>query len=810
MTVSANRLRVQRDTGGGYQAADWLSQNVSVRWPLSALPTATLGVTLAQGWAVQTGAGLVPLAQLADDDVRYRIWTDSGNPGLDALLFEGRAAGVSYHLDAGRRAAALQLVHIGDELRWPVAAAVHGQLLLTVAAEEGLSATPPTLTQQTAVPRIVTALDCVFNPRGTPNCLARDGYWYLTPDDTVSGHPGVLPLFTHTRAASAAPWTWARVLLYLLGLPRLRMVATERSARVTLGELTSFDFREAPAADGLTLTQRITQSGWHLVEPDEDALDDDPWAQILLRRPNGHSVEGLDWLTAWEHTLARCGLVWAWDPLLVDGAWRWGLRVEAPDSGAPRYVRLPTPDWASGDKEWAETTAQANVSSLDLEGSFAETVNSLAPVGAVNRREVTIALVPGWAADDWWDVDVDDPVAVQAALDRVGTDEWRAKYEEGAGGGSARTAATAAVGRLWGVNTHGAWNDYHRAKGPWARPPEPNPQQLADPYRLFDLADVRLGPRNPDWDPEEPDAAPEFLRGGAAVRARRFGNCLTGLAPHAPRPPLVEISFDVGDHWRLTTCEACVSTWDLRVWLRAADLLTETQCVADWPHPGMTLAEAYIRGWLRLRITATIDTDDCAELTAVRLDEHTLSRRVRHQQIERRGDWELARRDDRLPAGSPPGTLATPFGNSIFNLGLYPEAPVWPSRLRDDDTVCYRDLLALLRGMDRRRWRGAVEIPWLQLCAPGELRPNAAAPPTAGYRPGDLLVGLETQQVGSGGPPAGWQNYELLLLATAGGTGMVGALIVEVEWLCQTDPPAVRTRLAIEDRARVLALGGRR
>jgi len=811
MTTTAERLRVERNSGSGYQAADWLGADVTVRWPLAALPTATLGVTLAQGWAVQAGAELLPLEQAAQDDVLYRVLTDTGNPAADQLLFEGRVQSVGYHLDGGARRAVLRLAHVGDELRCPVAAAVRGQLMLTTAAEEGLSAVPPTLTPQTAVPRVVTALDCVFNPRGVANCASRGGYWYLTPDDTVQGGTGVLPLFMHARTNQAVPWTWARVLLYLLALPRMQIVANELVERLTLDRLTEFDFREAPAADGLTLTERLTQSAWHTLEPGEDELPDDPWAQILLRRPNGHSIEGLSWLAAWEHTLARCGLVYTWEPIRVNGAWRWGLRVETCDSGAPRYVRLPTPEWTSGDKPWAETQAQANVSSLDLEADFGEMINSVGPAGAVNRREVTIELVPGWPANADWDVDPNNPSAVQAAIDKLGSAEWRAKYVEG---GTQRTAATLAVGRLWGVNTHGAWSAYHRDAGPWAAPPDPNPEGRPDPYRLFDLADVRLGPRNPEWDPGDPEAAPEFLRGHSAVRARRFGNCLTGLAPNAPRPPLVEISFDAGAHWRLTTCEACVSTWDLRVWLRAADLLTETQTVADWPDPGRSLPEAYIRGQLRLRITATIDTDDCCELTALRLDGHTLSARTRHLVLQRRDDWALARRDDYWPPGSAPPELPIPMGNSLFNRVLYPSAPEWPSHLRDDDDACYRDVVALLRGTDRRRWRGAVEVPWLQLCDVAALRDawehDEAAPPAAGYRPGDLLVGLETQEFGSGEPPPGWQNYELLMLAAARGAGLVGALIVEVEWLCMADPPAVRTRLAIEDRGRVLALGGRR
>ncbi len=776
-------LKVFRLDGGTEQPVPWAGSAVSVAWRVNELPRAEIDVALAEGFGVDTGAGVRPLQEvltnpadgrLRDDEI-YRVRTDRGLGAPDDVLFDGFIERVAYGVDARGRRATLRMVHVADVLRAERRYQVLGQLWLDRAGIEGLTASPPTHTLSTVAPREVPALECVFNPRGRKNCY-KD---LLRPESTGAIECDYLPVFTWPHKPDANWWNWARVLLYLLGVARLEIAGSPPVAR--LGELTAHKFVELPAADGKTLTQRIIEAGYHASEPDDPAQEpDEPWARALLGRPNGHSIEALDWLTAWRYTLARCGLIWSLEPTDMDGV-RWGLRVEHPDELQALEVRLPTPGWKSHDKPWEETLARAaNVSMLDLQADY-DLVNSLGPSGAEDRREITVELVPGWRKNDDWDVNPASGEAVNAALAKLATPEWEDKYTlHGLGTNPLADAGLWNVGRLWGLNTHGAWNGYGRDWGPWIKP---QPPTHPGAYKAFDLADVRLARQH-----GEP---PVFVQGESTLRPRALGNCLSGLTSRTPLPPIVEVSFDEGAHWRVCTAGAEASTWDLRVWLGADDPRAETQTNPAWPNPGMSLPEAYIRGKLRLRVTATIGTDTRFGYGGFTLTGHTISRRERHRVLQRPQQWAMARRDD---------YEGMPMGNSLLNVEWNQGAPLRPvPGERDDYTVAERDMRRLLHATDRVVWRGAVEIPWLQYVAV-----DVGGAVTDGYRPAAALIGLACE---SDGEPVRPELYRLEFRAAVP-EGAVGALIGEVVWNYRQDPPAASTRLHLEDRSRLVNAGG--
>lgn len=769
-------LKIFKLVGDSEMPVPWAGPAVQVAWRLNELPHAEVDAALAEGWAVDTGEGLRPLQELVRDDEVYRIRTDrGGGAGPDDVLFDGFIQRVGYGVDARGRRATLRMIHIADVLRTERRYHVRGQLWLDRAGLEGLTSTPPTHTLTSVIPREVPALECVFNPRGQQNCY-KD---ILRPPSIGGIEADYLPVFTWPRKPDAKWWTWARVLLYLLGLPRLETVG----GQPRLGELTAYKFIELAGADGQTLTQRILAGNYHRMEPDDPAAPETPWAQALLGRPNGHSLEGLDWLTAWRYTLARCGLIWSMEPSQIDEHVRWGLRVEHPDQLQALTVRLPTPAWKSYDKPWQETLERAaNVAMLDVEADY-DLVNSLGPSGAEDRREITVELVPGWRENADWDVDPANGEQIAAAVAQLATPGWEDRYTlHGMGTSPLGDEGLWNVGRLWGLNTHDAWRNYGRNWLPWIKP-QPGPPSQPGAYKLFDLADVRLA--------RQTGQPPMFVHGESTVRPRALGNCLSGLTSRTPLPPFVEISFDEGQHWRTCTAGAEASTWDLRIWLGADDLRGETQTNPAWPNAGMSLPEAYIRGLLRLRVTGTIVTDSRFGYAALALTGHTLSGRERHRVLQRPLQWAMARRDD---------YEGIPMGNSALNTELYPAAPDRPvAGFRDDYEVAERDMRRLLRSLDRVIWRGAVEIPWLEYVVVDTL-----GQVTQGYRPAAALAGLQCE---SAGEPQNPEYYRLDFQAAIPEEA-VGALIGEIVWSYRQDPPAASTRLNLEDRSRLVNLGG--
>ena len=126
-------------------------------------------------------------------------------------------------------------------------------------------------------------------------------------------------------------------------------------------------------------------------------------------------------------------------------------------------LKLPSGEYTTHDKTWEQVAEDANVTASQIVRDCSRITNEYSRRrGAGGVRGDGRARGRAGRADDWWDVEPDDPDAVNEALDRIGSEEWQTRY-------NARYAMHADyrghVGRLWGLNTLGDWTDYWRRTG---------------------------------------------------------------------------------------------------------------------------------------------------------------------------------------------------------------------------------------------------------------------------------------------------------------------------------------------------------
>lgn len=751
-------VEVRRGGSGPAVVVPWLGHDVRVTWPLDGLPQATLGVHLYEGWAVNLGTpdavNLRPLWEQLEDDDLVTIRTARPNPSTDYVLFEGYVERIQYRCTAEGRKANVYLVDVADTLR--TEELLGGQWRLSQAStvalddpEEPLGVVPANR---------YDAHDCVFNPNGTGNSR---GELLDLSDGTATVS---VPIFTHTRDANRVAWTWGRVLLYLLYAPRLVDGETD------LGTLGRLDFVELPADDGLTLAERMSANeDWLTWDPDTmPPPANSPWGRRLLGKPVNHVLEGLDWWSALLLTCQKCDLhVLRETRSNGFGTPERGLRIVCQDDARSVLVNAPSPHLDVA-RPWQQVRAAADVVTADLEQDCSRCVNEVDVLGAAYQREITVELVPGWAHAGDWDVDPANAPAVQAKVDATATEAWAQKYNRS--GPLHERDGHWERGRLWGLNTCGTWDDYGRTFAPW----------VEDKYKLLDLHTLRLVDQE----------------GAHAVTQRVPQQCLTGISATTPYPPVIEVSFDAGAHWRYLAALPQVSQRDLRVYLEMDDLRQETQNNASWPNFGYTLPEAYIRGQLRLRMTCGVTLDTRFGFTGLTGTTPTLSGRRRRAVVQRPRELLHTLRDDDVPSGEH-------AGNSQWNKVLYPAAPTRYGRTRNDSQAALALGGRVLAAADRVKWRGPVALP--DLVFPE----YAGGDPTGGFRPGDCVAALASEETINGGAAPRWWT---LVLAEAGGPGDLTAapLIAQVEWWRVERPLACGTRLTLGDNRSGVVVGGGR
>lgn len=753
--LEADPLVVRRRVapGGLLETLPFLGAGLEVTWPVNSLPTARLDVTLAEGWGVALGEGVaamtVPLRDLVSDDHEIVIETAHADASVNTRLFEGFVSRISAAARPHVRTAELYLVALPDVLRTEGAALVYGQLRVPLSELGGGEA---------ALPRLYDGLDCVLNPNGRGNC----GLTRLQVPRTGGGtDTWTLPVFVSPEQSDAVRWTWARWLLYLLAWPRL--IYGDRALVTGVGTFTRYGFHEAPPELGdatgahADLHALITERGYECLEPDESGAQSDPWARALLGMPLNFAAEAMNWADAWQHTCARAGIGYRWELQPGDyGEWRYALRAMVPQIARLTTAGLPSVYFDTSTKTPAQIHAAANVEACEFTLDYEAAANSIEAVGATQRFEVTLELVPGWELDDHWDVDAANAPAIDAALAWAGEpgeeNEFAARYARS----GSEHYRYALVGRLWGLNTYGAWDMRWRPWGPWT----------IERYAIFDLH-LHGGVGDPD----------EGLVGLYAPRPRRFLPCLTGNVPHAPLPPLLETSADSGASWVQMPGQFTVSRGDLRVYLADDDLRAVEVPVAG--ADPLSLVEAYIRGRLRLRITASIEGDYRLRGLAYQVP-GGLGRRERHVQLLRSA-WDWRRRD------------AMYAGNSRFNRALHPDAPDSWADARDDRVAMSGEAARVGELLAGVRHRGSVQVPWIVWP-----RFDAAGGPLSGYMPGNQVQALQSELDPVSGAHWDWALNVLDPAEPAQRYSMIAA----VRWQYRQDPPAVATVLELAEPGR--------
>jgi len=373
------------------------------------------------------------------------------------------------------------------------------------------------------------------------------------------------------------------------------------------------------------------------------------------------------------------------------------------------------------------------------------------------RVELTMRLLPGWLPDSWWDIDPSNSTALQAALARVNTDEWDARYLSGS-----IAEATMHHGRLWVLNESGEYSYTLHADGsidasyPFKR--TAGPYSAAATWLPYDFSQLVSGSGGGNV-PGIPELAVRTRR-GFACRRRRF---LPPLAEHpdsgAPVPMCVWLSAS-GD----------AGPWYYADWVELHAL--EDQCaiiIRDRDLRQITLGEetfvtAYIKGLLRVRITAVVELDDQVVGDA-RLAENQMVLPWATV-LDRRGQLHAELRS--VPANTLWNTWG--FTTPADNTGDFARARMMARRVLDESGL--------------RRAPGLVSIPYL-------LQPSRSAP-WDNYQVGDEVYSIETDLAGT--------RIDLAQQVGADGAQRSAPVLCGVTYRYRSaNPPDMATMLQIED-----------
>lgn len=764
------------DGAGGYGAevaAPWLSAKWDVLQPAGDLPTARCRVQLYSGMAINTtpegSATLVQIEAALPDDALVTIRTDAEEPGDNECLFQGFVQRVRRSAAGGQYQAEVELIDRLDAVARggpktsPAAAETHsaiaysfyGQFWCKRTGLAALLADPV----EAIVPRLVDSHEtpCVFNPDGRGNCHAVMARFEEAEAPFGWGETIRLPLFTYERDVHARRWNWARVLLYVIARLRITEAGTVR-----------------PPPIGLHFRNLIDNL---IVAADYDDGDDvsalEPVEQLLTRAPKSFSLQGRNWVEALAWTCANAGLLPVKEVYVddADGTIRHAIRFEVPGSGRTTPIKLAGPGFRSDDKAWADVLAATQVEGFSIERSFDACVNEARLIGGAITCEVTVGLVPLWVYDaarsPQVDVDPGNSTAVSAAIAAITSSGW-GKYVRGGERSLAsfNDADNALVLRHWGVPdapvrgeadpaTGGFKSAFARPWGPWQ----------AAAYALYDWAAVEHG--------ETGGPAGPFSGADMVARPRPLRECCTSLDGGKRLPPLVEWSADSGTTWRALNASVRIAASRPAIYLEQEDLQS---LVAPG---GETFAGAYIRGTLRLRVTASIAGDKADRPGDLAESDLTLSRRRRGRLLLQPEDAAYEIRDD---VGGTSG------GNSIFQGDA-----TKPAVERLDLDALDRLTLAVERG-DRVKMAGTLQLP--------RIRVPADSLASADLRVGEEVSGFEAQV---GADAVHSLSFESRADDAAGAT----IVAVRYRFALGDDetPPIALTELVLDDASRYVRLG---
>lgn len=647
----------------------------------------------------------------------------------------------------------------------------------------------------------VGAQPLIFNPKGVPNCHPVP----VTCEDETKVYVFCDP----ESEARAIPWTYAKALRYI-------QFAALQSAQPEPQTGARYDIGWSANLGGVKDTPwlrkyRLDFGNFNaLIDPllSEDAYQGGGaiGKAALLVAPANLSCETVSVLEAFAHVCERGALMLTYrhlfktppsdDDAPPDGGGSyqqsekvgytslllkvrgWRSVAGQPGSVTGRYLSVPS-DYVYNPnpsmKHPYDTMSQ--VEKVRRTGCVGGSIlfdhsgrrNRVFDVGDAVQYEVTVELRPGWKPDPWWDnIDPNDPAAVAAALARIGTAEWNARYS-----GTPSAGGYGIVGRLWVLNEDGAFRkgDYKRLSGPW------NTDEVWEPFNFraeCNLKDLEARGGN-----------------GWSARRRRFlpSTALWVASGYAPNVDpksyanvgvYVEVSYNAGATWRGKRCSATFleDRCGLMVTNEALEALTPNAT----PDAGeaANFVAAYMVGKLRIRVTANVEGDDAAFGVAPSYTAPYPGLPLEWGHMRsRRGTVKHVRRDK---------------ANSILQ-GPLP----WPLG-RDDSKLADGSATRLRNELIRQRIAGSVVLPYL-LRSDEEAADGLpqTAPPWERYEVGDELDGIDVGPE----PPQDAANGILttptaLTFRQGSGEGVTGPRIVELEYVYDSQAGGT-TRLQIED-----------
>lgn len=478
-----------------------------------------------------------------------------GYPVMSRLTWEGRAGEISRRLNVGE----IQLVleHVIGRLGRDEAAQIIGRYVRDALINDSLASASGAWIPASA---LVTGLPCVFNLDGRPNCDP-------TPIEVDDGTGGIRKIHVFTDDAGtdgALPWTYARVLRYLLYF---------------------YVGRDCPI-DAQHLMQQT--DAWALESPEgrEAFQDSDHLGYLLLGKPDTLVAEAASLFEALMLASAASGVHFATESEPAGNGVRTVWRIWTAQSGAVRDLRLAAGRNANGQPSFptaatpvAEILDANNLSASRISWDARSIASTAIVVGDVRKYEIQSELWPGWLPESGLDnVDAPDRHSAKSAAlsetqivsigDAVKDDPWFRKYHRS----GEEFPKHWKVGRLWVLNEAGTY-----AKADYAR------NSPFDVYAPFDFSTVSTEP----W-----------------MRRRRRLLPLD-QPPGGEQRVIVEISFDAGATW--TTIESGYSTLpdEAAIWF---DLLNPLSA-APRNNEGTNLWYALVEQKCRVRVRAMIESD---------------------------------------------------------------------------------------------------------------------------------------------------------------------------------------------------------
>ena len=350
---------------------------------------------------------------------------------------------------------------------------------------------------------------------------------------------------------------------------------------------------DLPFEDGNIAT--LTEDQWDS-DPDDEI---DTWslrAALGSRCPSIPIGDG-DVLEALRKLCGACGLRIAAKcvgtgtvpstKLYIWSAGDGGVR-ESVDSTAPDTVTLKLDKAGAHYKRLSDGLEQNALHQGHILFDAGHVTNQPMVVGSPERWEVTCELMPGWLADDHWDVESAGAEDAILNVNLPGEEDpetaWFSRYCRA----GASFAGYADVGRKWVLNEHGWYKpaDYARSSGPF------------NDYAPFDFA-AKCAP---------PGAETFSLASAWARRARPMLPCISRTPGKDTLGIYVEMSLDSGNDWRRIEGPIRVSRDEFAIVLEHDNLAS---IVYEGGEPADdNYVYAYIRGTLRLRVTSTVESDD--------------------------------------------------------------------------------------------------------------------------------------------------------------------------------------------------------